>query len=33
MNYKNSKMILKKRPVGFPKLDDFEIINENNSPK
>ena len=28
MNYKNKKVVLKKRPEGFPKLDDFEIINE-----
>jgi len=28
MNIKNSKIVLKKRPVGFPKLDDFEIVNE-----
>ncbi len=28
MNYKNKKVVLKKRPAGFPKVDDFEIINE-----
>ena len=28
MNIKNSKIVLKKRPIGFPKLDDFEIVNE-----
>ena len=28
MNIKNNKVILKKRPIGFPKLDDFEITSE-----
>ena len=28
MNIKNNKIVLKKRPVGFPKLDDFEIVDE-----
>ena len=28
MNYKNRKVVLKKRPVGFPRLDDFEIKSE-----
>jgi NADPH-dependent curcumin reductase CurA len=29
MNYTNTKVILKNRPVGYPKEEDFEIINEN----
>ncbi len=28
MNYKNKKVVLKNRPTGFPKLEDFEIITE-----
>ena len=28
MNYKNRQVVLKKRPVGFPRLDDFEIKSE-----
>ena len=28
MDIKNNKIVLKKRPVGFPKLDDFEIVDE-----
>ncbi|MBV68847.1 MAG: NADP-dependent oxidoreductase [Pelagibacterales bacterium] len=28
MNIKNNKIILKKRPIGFPKLDDFEKASE-----
>ena len=28
MNYKNRKVVLKKRPVGFPRIDDFEIKSE-----
>ena len=28
MNIKNNKIILKKRPIGFPKLDDFEMASE-----
>ena len=29
MNFVNKKVILKKRPVGFPKLDDFDFHIEN----
>ena len=29
MNFVNKKVILKKRPVGFPKLDDFDFHKEN----
>ena len=29
MNYTNTKVTLKNRPVGYPKEEDFEIINEN----
>ena len=29
--YKNIKIVLKKRPVGYPKEDDFEIIKEDIS--
>ena len=28
MNYKNRQVVLKKRPVGFPRLEDFEIKSE-----
>ena len=31
MNIKNNKGSFKKRPIGFPKLDDFEIKSETNS--
>ena len=27
MNIINKKIVLKNRPIGFPKLDDFEIVN------
>ena len=26
MRYQNKKVILKKRPDGFPKIDDFELV-------
>ena len=28
MNITNKKVVLKNRPNGFPKLDDFEIVTE-----
>ena len=31
MNIKNNKIILKKRPIGFPRIDDFEMVSETIS--
>ena len=28
MNYENKKVVLKNRPNGYPKLDDFDIVTE-----
>ena len=29
MNYQNRKIVLKRRPLGFPKLEDFDMIHES----